>query len=98
MHRASMRLAFAVTVSVCGFADALSQPLSGDGDLKFFAVHINRTPQQPWPGYGVYLGNGFVITAAHVPGIFAVAKPHVLIAGQDLPPPWSGKGHWRRLT
>ena len=82
---ASMRLALAVTVSFFGVGDALSQPLSGDADLKFFAVHINRTPQQPWPGYGVYLGNGFVITAAHVPGIFAMAKPHVLIAAQDLP-------------
>ncbi len=85
MPSASMRLAFAVAVSSFGLAHALSQPLSGDADLKFFAVHINRTPQQPWPGYGVYLGNGFVITAAHVPGIFAMAKPHVLIAGQDLP-------------
>ena len=85
MQWASMRLAFAVAVLVCGLAGALSQPLSGDADFKFFAVHINRTPQQPWPGYGVYLGNGFVITAAHVPGIFAVAKPHVVIAGQDLP-------------
>jgi len=85
LPRASMRLAFAVTVSLFGLAGALSQPLSSDADLKFFAVHINRTPQQPWPGYGVYLGNGFVLTAAHVPGIFSLAKPHVLIAGQDLP-------------
>jgi len=50
-----------------------------------FSVHINRTPLQSWPGYGVYLGSGFVLTAAHVPGNFAETKPHVLIAGQDLP-------------
>ena len=54
-------------------------------DLKAFAVHINRTPQQPWPGYGVYLGNGLILTAAHVAGNVEQTKPHVLIAGQDLP-------------
>jgi hypothetical protein len=58
---------------------------SDDADLKPFAVHINRTPQQPWPGYGIYLGNGLIITAAHVPGNVALTKPHVVIAGQDLP-------------
>jgi hypothetical protein len=46
---------------------------------------INRTPQQAWPGYGIYLGNGLVLTASHVPGPFASTKPHVVIAGQDLP-------------
>jgi hypothetical protein len=53
--------------------------------LTALAVHINRTPKQPWPGYGVYLGNGFVLTAAHVAGDVAQTKPDVLIAGQDLP-------------
>jgi hypothetical protein len=54
-------------------------------DLAASAVHINRTPQQSWPGYGVYLGNGLILTAAHVPGDVAQTKPHVVIAGQDLP-------------
>src|SRR5271155_4758894 len=58
---------------------------STDADLKPFAVHVNRTPQQAWPGYGIYLGNGLVLTASHVPGPFASTKPHVVIAGQDLP-------------
>ena len=48
-------------------------------------MHINRTPQQPWPGYGIYLGNGLILTASHVAGDFAQTKPHVVIAGQDLP-------------
>lgn len=69
----------------CVGSVASAQALSDDGALKTFAVHINRTPPQSWPGYGVYLGNGFVLTAAHVPGNFAETKPHVLIAGQDLP-------------
>jgi S1-C subfamily serine protease len=48
-------------------------------------VHIDRTPKQSWPGYGIYLGNGLVLTAAHVAGDVAETKPHVVIAGQDLP-------------
>ncbi|HEY5203194.1 MAG TPA: trypsin-like peptidase domain-containing protein [Roseiarcus sp.] len=54
-------------------------------DLTALAVHINRTPQQSWPGYGVYLGNGLVLTAAHVAGEVAETKPRVVIGGQDLP-------------
>ena len=41
--------------------------------------------KQSWPGYGIYLGNGLILTAAHVAGEFAQTKPHVVIAGQDLP-------------
>ena len=33
----------------------------------------------------MYLGNGLVITAAHVPGNFEDTKPHVLIGGEDRP-------------
>ena len=58
---------------------------SDQADLKAFAVHINRAPQQSWPGYGIYLGNGLILTAAHVAGDVAQTKPHVVIAGQDLP-------------
>lgn len=53
--------------------------------LTALAVHINRTPQQSWPGYGIYLGNGLILTAAHVAGEVAETKPRVVIAGQDLP-------------
>jgi hypothetical protein len=66
-------------------APTAARAQSEDADLKAFAVHINRAPQQPWPGYGIYLGNGLILTAAHVPGNVALTKPHVVIAGQDLP-------------
>jgi hypothetical protein len=66
-------------------APAPVQAQSDEVDLKLFAVHVNRTPQQPWPGYGIYLGNGLVLTAAHVPGNVVATNPHVVIAGQDLP-------------
>jgi hypothetical protein len=66
-------------------ASAGARAQSADADLKPFAVHVNRTPKQSWPGYGIYLGNGLILTASHVPGTFAYTKPHVVIAGQDLP-------------
>jgi hypothetical protein len=62
-----------------------SKAQSDPSSLTALAVHINRTPKQAWPGYGIYLGNGLILTAAHVAGEFAQTKPHVLIAGQDLP-------------
>ena len=66
-------------------ASAEARAQSTDADLKLFAVHVNRTPRQSWPGYGIYLGNGLILTASHVPGAFAYTKPHVVIAEQDLP-------------
>lgn len=63
----------------------VSPAQSDHPDLTALAVHVNRTPQQSWPGYGIYLGNGLILTAAHVVGDFAQTKPHVAIAGQDLP-------------
>ena len=63
----------------------LGRAQSDPAGLSPLAVHINRTPKQSWPGYGVYLGNGLVLTAAHVAGDVTQTKPHVVIAGQDLP-------------
>src|ERR1700721_2696738 len=85
-----MRLEAKVTGLGCAaLAIALTwtgaQAQSDQSGLTALAVHITRTPPQSWPGYGIYLGNGLILTAAHVAGEFAQTKPHVLIAGQDLP-------------
>ena len=64
---------------------AHAQPAPGDADLIAYSVHVNRTPQQSWPGYGVYLGAGLILTAAHVPAEVAETKPRIAIAGLDLP-------------
>ena len=47
-------------------------------------------------GYGVYLGKGLVITAAHVVGWASRTKPSVRIAGLDLPAQAikEGSTHW----
>jgi hypothetical protein len=82
---AALRLGLILAVGCIGGVDASAQAFPNDADLKTFAVHINRTPQQPWPGYGIYLGNGLVLTASHVPGNMAETKPRVEIGAQDLP-------------
>src|SRR5262245_59629783 len=57
-----------------------------DDCLRLSAVDIWHDPPQSWgPGRGVYLGNGLVLTAAHVVGSAARTRPSVRIAGMDLP-------------
>src|SRR5262249_6566256 len=56
-----------------------------DDAFRLYAVHIDRTQMQPLNGYGVYLGNGIIITAAHVVGGGDATKPQVKFAGEYLP-------------
>ena len=53
--------------------------------LSLYAVHIYRPPKPAWTGYGVYLGNGYVITAAHVAGLSLWTAVQVEFAGKNLP-------------
>ncbi len=78
-------LCFGLALLGVALTPTLGRAQSDPADLTAFAVHINRTPKQSWPGYGVYLGNGLILTAAHVAGDVAQTRPHVVIAGQDLP-------------
>ena len=59
-----------------------------DSDLKIYGVSvINLAPyRRPFTGYGVYLGEGKIITAAHVIGRWAYLfeNPRVIISGQEL--------------
>jgi S1-C subfamily serine protease len=66
-------------------AEPTSQAQSTDDSLRLYAVNIVQDPPQSWTGYGVYLGKGLIITAAHVVGSAAHTKPSVRIAGMDLP-------------
>lgn len=59
-----------------------------DKSLKIYAVTVVRTPPLSGQvtGDGIYLGNGLVITAAHVVGRWPfLTHPRVQIGGQDLP-------------
>ena len=59
-----------------------------DDSLRIYAVNVVKTTpfEKSFTGYGIYLGKGAVITAAHVIGRLGFLKdPHVLVAGQYLP-------------
>jgi Trypsin-like peptidase domain len=59
---------------------------NADDSLLAYAVNVHRTPMQTWgPGYGIYLGKGLFITAAHVVGRAWMTGPKVAIAGQEYP-------------
>jgi hypothetical protein len=59
---------------------------STDDSLLIYAVNIHQTPMQSWgPGYGIYLGKGLFITAAHVAGHTWFTRPKVSIAGTEYP-------------
>jgi hypothetical protein len=61
-------------------------PSDVDDSLRVYAVNVHRTPMQTWgPGYGIYLGNGLFITAAHVVGQGWLTRPKVVIDGQEYP-------------
>jgi hypothetical protein len=69
------------------FAATPTQAQNFDDDLRVYAVSIiNVVPfKSPVSGYGVYLGNGAILTAAHVVGRWSLfSTPRVLIAGQEL--------------
>jgi hypothetical protein len=69
----------------------MSTPVQGqspDDSLRIYAVNVVKTTpfEKPFTGYGIYLGKGAVITAAHVIGRWGFLKdPHVPIAGHNLP-------------
>jgi hypothetical protein len=57
-----------------------------DDSLLIYAVNVHQTPMQSWgPGYGIYLGKGLFITAAHVAGRTWLTRPKVTILGQEYP-------------
>jgi hypothetical protein len=57
-----------------------------DDSLLIYAVNVHQTPMQSWgPGYGIYLGKGLFITAAHVAGRTWLTRPKISIAGGEYP-------------
>jgi hypothetical protein len=54
--------------------------------LLAYAVNIHQTPMQTWgPGYGIFLGKGKFLTAAHVAGRTWFTRPKVTIADHEYP-------------
>ena len=68
--------------------------------LGVYAVNVVKTPpfEKQVTGYGVYLGQGMVLTAAHVVGHWpAFTDPRVLVAGLDLPAKVIKKGSFHTV-
>src|SRR6516225_8429470 len=83
-------------LALLGFAHAQTDP--ADDSLRFYAVDIWHDPPQSWgAGLGVYLGNGLVLTAAHVVGSAARTRPSVRVAGMDLPAKAIKEGNIERV-
>lgn len=64
---------------------AIRPSLSADESLLPFAVIVHRTPVQSWSGYGIYLGRGYFITAAHVAGRAWLWRPKITIDDREYP-------------
>ncbi len=59
---------------------------NADASLLAYAVHVHRTPMQSWgPGFGIYLGKGMFITAAHVVGRAWLTRPKIVIMDHEYP-------------
>ncbi|SIO46445.1 hypothetical protein SAMN05443247_05732 [Bradyrhizobium erythrophlei] len=67
------------------FLPSPSSAENADNSLLAYAVNVHRTPVQSWPGYGIFMGNGIFITAAHVVGRGWLTRPKVVIGGQEYP-------------
>jgi hypothetical protein len=96
-----MRLAawFIFFVLSAAFVPAPLHAQSSDDDLKVYAVGIyNVVPlKTPFSGFGIYLGNGAFITAAHVVGRWSIfLNPRILIAGKELPAEVMKKGSFEQ--
>src|SRR5262245_24927140 len=90
----------AIRLCVCGIVlgplgEASAQ--TTDDSLRVYAVNIVRHPEQEWTGYGIYLGRGLIISAAHVVGRASQTHPSVRIAGLELPAKAVKEGSYERV-
>lgn len=82
--RIVVHLAASLVIQSVAIGAASAQAL--EDTLLSFAVNIHQTPMQTWgPGYGIYLGQGYFLTAAHVAGRTWLTRPKVSIADHEYP-------------
>ena len=85
-------IVFAVLVPV-----SLAQAEPADGSLQVHAVTILQQGARSSTGYGVYLGNGLIITAAQAAGHVSQTKPSVRVASVELPANAIKEGWFRQV-
>jgi len=77
-----------IEVTAANVLSLPTSPESTDESLRIYGVNVVHTPpfKSMYIAYGIYLGDGAVLTAAHTLGkLSGYTNPRVLIAGQDLP-------------
>jgi hypothetical protein len=87
MFRRSMRIDRSLIIAAALLASASAHAQNPDDDLRVYAVGVVRTGPIIWPfsGYGVYLGESTIITAAHVVGRWPLfTNPTIIIGGQEI--------------
>lgn len=83
-RKAFITLLTSMSVQVAVTVAATAQ--TPEDTLLAYAVNIHQTPMQTWgPGYGIFLGKGYFLTAAHVAGRTWFTRPKVTIAGSEYP-------------
>ena len=73
--------AIILSLSIC--AAFLTSSAAATG-WQSYAITVVRLPRHSWSGFGVYLGDGKILTAQHVVGNFLLSKPYVEIGGRTL--------------
>jgi hypothetical protein len=85
-HLDYFRLLSAVIGSVFLIVGPCAAAENADNSLLVYAVSLHlASATQKWSGYGIYLGNGLIITAAHVVGHAWMTKPSAVIGGREYP-------------
>jgi hypothetical protein len=82
-----MRKAVLLIVAAALLASVPARAQSSDDDLRVYAVGVSKAGPFFWPysGYGIYLGDSAIITAAHVVGRWSLfTNPTIVIAGQEM--------------
>jgi hypothetical protein len=83
----SSKLSIAIIMATA-FGSVATHAQNSDDDLKVYAANvINIAPfKGSYSGYGIYLGQGLIITVAHIMGHWApLSNPRILMAGQEFP-------------
>ena len=82
LDRAPVNFGRAVRWAVVALTAGSSPMFAAEADLAVYAIHIEQRPKQSWSGVGVYLGGGYILTAAHVVGRADDTKPQVEVGGR----------------
>jgi hypothetical protein len=86
---------FSIVVAASLAGPVLAQ--EADDSLRNYAIHVFQNENEKWTGYGIYLGKGYFLTAAHVAGLWFWRWPTLEVGGTKYPTSVAKDGHFHRL-